>query len=146
MTSAICFYLDQSKIESSGNGSNNCSLHVFFRQFFSSFNRHINFLLPQRRKLKMLLKKKEILMLLTLLTHYQTTNFRPFQEFADDNFKFDENGRKLSKRVENTVGKGKIARNEQFLLFPQCFQKACVPRASKGVIVWEWVKYEIFPY
>ena len=29
---------------------------------------------------------------------------------------------------------------EQFLLFPQCFQKACFPGASKGVIVWEWVK------
>ena len=27
------------------------------------------------------------------------------KEFADDNFKFDENGRKFSKRVENTVGK-----------------------------------------
>ena len=44
------------------------------------------------------------------------------------------------KRVENTVGKGEIARPEQFLLFPQCFQKACFPGASKGVIVWEWVK------
>ena len=42
-------------------------------------------------------------------------------------------------RVENTVGKGEIARYEQFLLFPQCFQKACFPGASKGVIVWEWV-------
>ena len=31
------------------------------------------------------------------------------KEFADDNFKFEENGRKLSKRVENTVGKGKVA-------------------------------------
>ena len=76
-----------------------------------------------------------------LLTHYQTTNFRLFQlkEFADDNFKFGENGRKLSKLVENTVGKGEIARYEQFLLFPQCFQKARFPGASKGVIVWEWV-------
>ena len=46
-------------------------------------------------------------------------------EIADDNFKFDENGRKFSKRVENTVGKGEIARYEQFLLFPQCFQKTC---------------------
>ena len=54
--------------------------------------------------------------------------------------RFDENGRKLSKRVENTVGKEEIARYEQFLLFPQCFQKACFPGASKGVIVWEWVK------
>ena len=25
------------------------------------------------------------------------------------------------KSFENTVGKGKIARNEQYLLFPQCF-------------------------
>ena len=40
---------------------------------------------------------------------------------------------------ENTVGKGEIARYEQFLLFPQCFQKARFPGASKGVIVWEWV-------
>ena len=65
------------------------------------------------------------------------------KEFADDNFKFDENGSKLSKRVENTVGKGEIARYKQFLLFPQCFQKAYFPGESKGVIVWEWVKVPI---
>ena len=53
------------------------------------------------------------------LTLSQMTNFRLFKlkEFADDNFKFDENGRKFSKRVENTVGKGEIARYQQFLLF-----------------------------
>ena len=62
------------------------------------------------------------------------------KQFTDNNFKFDENSRKFSKRVENTVGKGEIAHYEQFLLFPQCFQKACFPEASKGVIVWEWVK------
>ena len=45
------------------------------------------------------------------------------KEFADDNFKFNENGRKLSKWVENTVGKGENARYEQFLLFPQCFPR-----------------------
>ena len=61
------------------------------------------------------------------------------KEFADDNFKFDKNGKKLSKWVENTVGKGEIARYEQFLLFQQCFQKACFPEASKGVPEWEWV-------
>ena len=61
------------------------------------------------------------------------------KDFADDNFKFDKNGRKLSKPVENTVGKGEIARYEQFLLFPEYFQKACFPGATKGVIVWEWV-------
>ena len=60
------------------------------------------------------------------------------KEFADNNFKFDVNGTKLSKWVENTVGKGEIARYEQFLLFTQCFQKACFPEASKDVVVWEW--------
>ena len=43
------------------------------------------------------------------------------KDFADGNSKFGEDGRKFSKRVENIVGK--IARYEQFLLFPQCFQK-----------------------
>ena len=45
------------------------------------------------------------------------------KEFADDNFKFDENGRKFSKWLENTVEKGEFARYEQFVPFPQCFQK-----------------------
>ena len=45
--------------------------------------------------------------------------------FADNNFKFDSNGRRFFEWVENTVGKGEIARYEQFLLFPQCFQKTC---------------------
>ena len=42
------------------------------------------------------------------------------------------------------MGKGEIARYEQFLLFPQCIQKASFPGASKGVIVWEWVKHIYF--
>ena len=37
------------------------------------------------------------------------------------------------------MGKGEIAHYQQFLLFPQCFQKAYFPGASKGVLVWEWV-------
>ena len=45
--------------------------------------------------------------------------------FADNNFKFDENDKKFSKWVENTVGKGEIACYKQFLLFPRCFQKTC---------------------
>ena len=47
------------------------------------------------------------------------------KECADDNFKYDENGRKLSKQVENNVRKGEIARYEQFFLFSLCFQKIC---------------------
>ena len=74
------------------------------------------------------------------ITRRQILDSSKLKEFTDDNFKFDENGRKLSKWVENTGGNGEIARYQQFLLFPQCFQKACFPGASKGVIVWQWVK------
>ena len=45
------------------------------------------------------------------------------REFADDNCKFDENGRKFSNRLGNTVGKGENARYVQFLLLSLCFQK-----------------------
>ena len=44
-----------------------------------------------------------------------------------------------SLKGSKTLGKGEIACYEQFLLFPQCFQKARFLWASKGVIVWEWV-------
>ena len=39
----------------------------------------------------------------------------------------------LSDWVEKIVGKGEIARYEQFLLFPQCFQKLSVVDVSKWV-------------
>ena len=54
-------------------------------------------------------------------------DFTKPKEFPDNNLKFDENGRKFSKRVdlENTLGKREIACYEQFLLFPQCFKKTC---------------------
>ena len=57
----------------------------------------------------------------------QMTDFRLFktERICRRQFSFDENGRKFSKWVENTVGKGEIACYEQFLLFPQCFQKPC---------------------
>ena len=79
------------------------------------------------------------MMLLNPLTDDKFLDSSKLKEFADNNFKFDKHGRKLSKRVENTVGKGETARYEQFLLLPQCFEKACFPGASKGIIVWEWV-------
>ena len=43
------------------------------------------------------------------------------------------NGVQLSDWVENIVGKEEIARYEQFLLFPQCFQKLSVVDVSKWV-------------
>ena len=63
-----------------------------------------------------------------ILTLSQTTNsilFQTEKKFADENFKFDENEIKFAKRVENAAGKGEIVHYEQFLLFPQCFQKTC---------------------
>ena len=49
------------------------------------------------------------------LTLSQTTNFRLFQtgRFHRSNLKFDENGRKFSKLVENNVGRGEIAPYEE---------------------------------
>ena len=50
----------------------------------------------------------------------QSVDSNKLKNFEDDNFKFDENGRKFSYRIESTVGKGKIAGNFSFF---QCFQK-----------------------
>ena len=61
-----------------------------------------------------------------VLTLSQTTNFKPFQtekSFETTISNLMKMARQFCKRVENTVGKGEIACWEQFLLFPQCFQK-----------------------
>ena len=76
-------------------------LYTFERQFI---NKLASLALSQRQNFRLSYKPKET---------------------ANDNFKFDENGRKFSKREKNTVGEEEIARHEQFLLFPQCFQKTC---------------------
>ena len=64
-------------------------------------------------------------LLLNPFTNYEFLDTSKLKEFADDNFEFYEKCREFSKRVENTVGKGEIARYEQFPLLPQCFQKTC---------------------
>ena len=114
MSSAICFNLDQSKILSPGNGLKDLDWYLvtvavitFFYNIFYLINPLPDDKILDRSKLK---------------------------QSADDNFKFDENRRKFSKRVENTVGKGEIAHYEQFLLFPQCFQK--VSLCGNGLILY----------
>ena len=42
------------------------------------------------------------------ITRRQILDSSKLKEFADDNFKFEENGRKSSKQVENNVRKGEI--------------------------------------
>ena len=59
------------------------------------------------------------------LTLSQILDSSKLKKFADNNLRFDKNGRKFSKWVENTVGKGEITCYDQFHLFPQCFQKTC---------------------
>ena len=54
----------------------------------------------------------------------------------DDN-KFDENGRKFSKRVEYNDAKGEIAHYKKLLLFPQCFQRTCTETLEKQELLWE---------
>ena len=79
------------------------------------------------------------------------------KEFAEDNVRFDENGRKFSKWVESTVGKGEIAWYKQFLLFPIVFSKdllhrhvktrACLGKGWKGPVclahkfLWKILEY-----
>ena len=105
----------------------NCSLREFFsfsravfskdmyyghRQSRASLGKRINHFLVWKKKNS-----------LKPFQNGQNLHASKLKEFVDDNSKFDENGRKFSKKVENTVGKGEIARYEQFLLCPLCFQK-----------------------
>ena len=86
-------------------------------------------------------------LLLLTFPNRQILDSSKLKAFADDNFKIDENGREFSKFVENTVRTGEIARYEQFLLFPHCFQKFCTATHKfqglfgKGLIE-TWVKFE----
>ena len=72
-----------------------------------------------------------------LVCHFNSSKLK---EFADDNFKVDENGAKFSKQIKNTVGKGEIACYKQFLLFPQYFQKTCTEDTENPGLFLERVK------
>ena len=55
------------------------------------------------------------------------------KEFADDNFKFDENDRKFSKWVENTVGKGEIV-TKNFSFSCSIFKRLVLPEQKANTI------------
>ena len=65
------------------------------------------------------------------ITRRQILDPSKLKEFADDNFKFDENGRKLSKQVENTEGKGKNCSLPAISPFPTVFSKGLFPWGVK---------------
>ena len=64
-------------------------------------------------------------------TKRQILDSSKLKEFADNNFRFDENGRKLYKQVENTVGKGEIACYKAISPFPRVFSKGLLSRGVK---------------
>ena len=69
--------------------------------------------------------------------NWQILDLSKLKEFADNNFKFDENGGKFSKREGNIVGEVEIARYEQFFLFLWYFQKTCTTDTLKeGLRLW----------
>ena len=84
---------------------------------------HEHFVLRWAKKL--LNYNLPMLYTVSLFPKRQNLNSSKMKEFADVNFKFVESRKKFFQRQEKTVGKGEIARYEQFLLFPQCFQKTC---------------------
>ena len=58
------------------------------------------------------------------------------KELADNNINMTQKFKFILRSVENTVGKGKNAGNQHFLLFPHCFQKLSFSRSLKVRIVW----------
>ena len=66
----------------------------------------------------------------------QILNSSKLKEFSDDYFEFDENSRKLSERVENTMGKGEIALTSNFYIshsvFKRIVQQTCKTSLGKG--------------
>ena len=63
----------------------------------------------------------------------KVTNFRCFQteRVSVKILNLIKMPERSPKRVENTVGKGEIARYEQCLLFPHCLQRICTANTLK---------------
>ena len=74
------------------------------------------------------------------------TNFRLVQteRVSDDNFKFDENGRKLSKQVENTVGKGEIVVTSNFSFSHSVFKSLVSQGRQKVSLCGNGLKNEYY--
>ena len=68
----------------------------------------------------------------------QISDSSELKEFAEDNFKLDKNGRKFSKRVENTVGKGGIARS--------VFKSPVLQTSNKQGLLGKGLKNYSFPF
>ena len=106
-----------------GEDAGNQHFLIFPKNFFLSFQKQISIfkshLFCRLQKLLIWTDLNFCRFACSILFH-SVPSFNPFpkekfytsklKEFADDNLIFDENGRKLSERVENIVRKGEIAR------------------------------------
>ena len=60
-----------------------------------------------------------------------TLDFSRLKEFADDNFRFDDNGRDFSKTGRKHCRKGEMACYEQLLLFASVFKRYVLQTGQK---------------
>ena len=76
------------------------------------------------------------LVLFNFLPNNIFLDWSKLKPFADDKLKMTEKLKFVVQWVENIVGKGKSAGYWHFLLFRQCFPKACYSRSLKVRIAW----------
>ena len=72
--------------------------------------------------------------------HIKILDQTKLKAFADDKLNVTKMIFSAFDMSRKHCGKRRNCLYKQFLLFPQCFQKASFLDGSKGVIVWEWVK------
>ena len=70
-----------------------------------------------------------------LLPKDKILDWSKFKAFAEDKINVTEKLKFALGRVENIVGKGENAGYQHFLLFLECFQKACYTGSMKVVTV-----------
>ena len=80
-------------------------------------------------------------MAVDFLTHYQMTNFRLFQTegVCRRQFQIWQKWQKVILMGRKRCGKRRNCSLWAISPLPTVFSKGLFPRASKGVIVWEWV-------
>ena len=74
---------------------------------------------------------------LNSLSNDKFLDWSKLKELADYKINATEKLKFVLGWVENSVGKGKNAGYQHFLLFPQCFQRASFSRLLKVKIVWQ---------
>ena len=85
-------------------------------------------------------------LLVNLFPKQQILDSSNLKKFAEDIFKFSENCRKFSKRIENSVGKGETAHYQQFLHFLKCFKRLARQTCKNQGLFGKGLKLLILPF